>query len=454
MTNQFLNNQEYANVMLLLLKNQLVYGRLVDGQFKDQVSDENGLTINVKRPPRFVDKKDGTAALSVQDLIVGSAPVTVDQYSKVHIGVGDIEYVQSFNALMQNETMKSAASTLAHSVDSFIGGLTLKFNSWVAGGAAGVGGKDATDPTKIIASSAQANGAHTRLMKQGVPNADLSAVVTFDDGEAIRGGLTAAFLPGDINKPALQRVNIPIISEINWFASQQPPIFTTGTRTQGDGTSTGGQINNANQNVNYRAVKGSAGSVGMTQSLILKSVGNNATIPLGEVFTIQNVFSWDWRARGGLGQINNYLQQFTVVDGGSNPNGYTADGSGNVTLTISPPIIVQGTIDTAGTTDANTAFATVNAIPAANAFIQWAGAVSTNLQVRAAFHKRAISLVSARLQMPFTGSASYAMDPDTGIAIRYWRGSDIVTGQHIHRWDMLYGGAVLDPFLGTRICGQ
>jgi hypothetical protein len=38
-------------------------GRLVDGQFKDQVTDENGLTVNVKRPPRFIDKKDGTAAL-------------------------------------------------------------------------------------------------------------------------------------------------------------------------------------------------------------------------------------------------------------------------------------------------------------------------------------------------------------------------------------------------------
>jgi hypothetical protein len=34
--NQFLNAQEYANVMLLLFKNQLVMGKLVDGQFKDE----------------------------------------------------------------------------------------------------------------------------------------------------------------------------------------------------------------------------------------------------------------------------------------------------------------------------------------------------------------------------------------------------------------------------------
>ncbi len=64
------------------------------------------------------------------------------------------------------------------------------------------------------------------------------------------------------------------------------------------------------------------------------------------------------------------------------------------------------------------------------------------------------ALVSARLQMPFTGVASYAVDPDTGISVRYWRGSDIQTGNHIHRWDCMYGAAVLDPFLGTGVCGS
>jgi hypothetical protein len=56
--------------------------------------------------------------------------------------------------------------------------------------------------------------------------------------------------------------------------------------------------------------------------------------------------------------------------------------------------------------------------------------------------------------MPFTGVASFATDPDTGIAIRYWRGSDITSGQHVHRWDMIYGASVMDTFLGTRICGS
>jgi hypothetical protein len=236
---------------------------------------------------------------------------------------------------------------------------------------------------------------------------------------------------------------------VDWYATQQTPILTTGTRVQGDGSSAGAQVDTANQNVNYRDVKGSAGVKGMTQQLVLKDGGNALTVKIGEVFTIQNVFSWDWRAQ----QANEYLQQFTVVDDGSHPNGYVSASGGAITLTISPPIIVQGTNDATANANANTAFATVDSIPASNAYIQYVGTLSTKLPVKAAFHKRAISMVSARLQMPFTGVASFAVDPDTGVAIRYWRGSDISTGQHIHRWDMMYGADVLDPFLGTRITG-
>jgi hypothetical protein len=436
MANQFLNAQVYANTMLLLLKNQLVYGRLVDGQFKDQVTDENGLTVNVKRPPRFLATSG--AALKAQDLVVGTAPVTVDQYKNVHISIGDLEYVQSYNALMQNETMKSAASTLAHDVDKFIASQTLAFYSMVAGAAPGTAAANSLDPTKMIASPSMAMAGHTRLMKQGVPNASIVGVVDFDDGASIRGSMLSEFLPD--NATALQRVKIPIISEVDWYATQQNPSLTSGTRIAGNGTSTGCQVNGAAVNVDYVAVKGSAGTAGNTQTLAIKN-SSSYTFKKGDVFTIQGVYAWDWRNQVKL----NYLQQFTV----------TADTSivstGN--LSITPAIIVQGTTDVNGNTYANSAFATVDSVPADGAYIQFASAASAVYTVKPVFHKRAISLVSARLQMPFTGVASFAMDPDTGIAIRYWRGSDIVTGQHIHRWDMIYGASVMDNSLGTRLTG-
>lgn len=435
MTNQFLNETEYANVMLLLLKNELVTGRLVDGQFKNQVTDQNGLIINVKRPPRFIDKKDGTANLAAQDILTGSVNVAVTEYSKVHISVGDIEYIASFNQLMQNETMKSAASTLANSIDSYLQSKVLGFNSWVAG--ASTGGVNATDPSKPLASPTQAFGAYTRLQNQGAPGTGLSATVTPLDGELLRGSLTGGFIQG-VNLRALERVKIPLMSEIDWYATQQTPSLTTGTRIASGHT----LVNGANQNVNYRDVKVTGVSTLNTDTYN----GATDTVALGDVFTIANVYAWDWRANGGKGAKLDYLQQFTATAA------VTASGSA-AALVISPPIIVQGTSDGIST-DANTAYATVDSIPADNAAITFVGVASTTYRVRAAWQKRAISLVTARLHMPFTGVASFAVDPETGIAIRYWRGSDIATGAHLHRWDCMYGASVMDPFLGTRLCGS
>jgi len=435
MTNQFLNEQEYANVMLLLLKNELVTGRLVDGQFKNETTDQNGLIINVKRPPRFIDKKDGTANLAAQDILTGSVNVAVTEYSKVHVSVGDIEYIASFNQLMQNETMKSAASTLANSVDSFLQSKVLGFNSWVAG--ASTGGVNATDPSKPLASPTQAFGAYTRLQNQGAPGTGLSATVAPIDGELLRGSLVGGFIQGT-NLRALERVKIPLMSEIDWYATQQTPSLTTGSRIASGHT----LVNGANQNVNYRDVKTTG-----TQTIHTDTYnGATDTVALGDVFTIANVYAWDWRANGGKGAKLDYLQQFTVAAA------VTASGSA-ADLVISPPIIVQGTSDGIST-DANTAFATVDSIPADNAAITFVGVASTTYRVRAAWQKRAIAMVTARLHMPFTGVASFAVDPETGIAIRYWRGSDINTGAHLHRWDMMYGASVMDPALGTRICGS
>lgn len=443
MANQFLNAQVYANVMLLMVKNQMVMGRLVDGQFKNEVTDENGLTVNVKRPPRFLDKKDGTAALATQDIVTGTVPVTVDQYSKVHISVGDIEYIQSYNALMQNATMLSAASRLAQSIDGYLTARAFDFPSWVAGGQqGGVGGTNAVTGTANVQASAAAMSAHTRLMNMGVPNdGNLSGILTFDDAELIRGNMLTNYTPS-INVPMLERVRIPMISEVDWYATQNVKTQTAGTRVQGDGATTGAQVAAASQNVNYRDVKGTAGNGQMTSTLSLKGLAAGATVAAGEVLTIAGCNAWDWRALQSLP----YLQQFTTVGAA------TADGTGAVTVTVYPAIIVQGTSD--GTsTDANTVFGTVDAAPALNAYVKFVGAASAIMRPRMVFHKRAIALVSARLHAPFTGVASFATDPETGVSIRYWRGSDISTGAHIHRWDMMYGAKTVDPLLGTRLTG-
>lgn len=446
MANQFLNAQEYANSMLLLAKNQLVTGKLVSGKFKKDVSDENGLSISVKRPPRFSrnDASAMSAALAAQDLLTGSVSVAVNQYAKVHISVGDIEYVQSYNQLMKNETMKSAASTLAHQIDAHLQSKVAKFSGYI-----GTGIFD-TDPSNNIGTPAEFNRVHTRLMDLGVPNSDLVSTVLFNDAEEIRGSLIGGNIDG-VNKTALEKVRVPILSEIDIYATQQCPSLTVGTRVAG-ATSL---IDNGTLSVNYRDVKST-----MVQTIHIDGQTSGKTIKVGETLTIAGVYAYDWRNQVALP----YLQPFTVVGGastasGSVPNGsalgtaITTDAGGDIDLIISPPIIVPGTSDGVSTAG-NTAFATVSAAPVDGAAVTHLGAAGTTRRVRAAWHKSAITLVSARLQTPFTGESSFATDPETGISIRYWRGSDISTGAHVHRWDCLYGAENLDPLMGYQISGS
>lgn len=430
MANQFLDNDLYANVMLYLVKNQLVMGRCVDTKFTNQVTDENGLRINVKRPPRFVFTQGPT--LDVQDIVTGSTDIEVDQYSGVHLKVTDLQYVQSFNQLLRTQTMRSAASTIAQGLDSFLHGQLRKFPSWVNAPAEGT----ATDlPIRLASDEVDI---WTRMEELAVPNSDRCGVMATRDAASIQKGLIDSNTLTAEARSALRNARIPILSDINYYRTQATSAVTNGTRA--DATN----VNGANQNVNYEDVKDS-----MTQELVVEAAGNAGTFKAGEVFSIAGVFRVNPRTQQIVTDQNgnNVLMQFTVVDD------VAADGSGNATLTISPPIIVPNTGASLSQQRVNTAFATASAAPANDAAITFAGDGEATYQVRAAWHKSAIQLVSARLITPMTGESSFATDPETGISIRYWRGSDINTGQHIHRWDMIYGAEVVDPLLGTRFSG-
>lgn len=420
MSNAFLSAQTYSNVMMLLLKNQLVWGRLVDTQFRNEVTDENGLTTSIKAPPHFI-AQDG-ATLQAQRILIGSRTVSVNQYKNVHISIGDLEYVKNFDDLMRDSQMKSAASALAHAVDSYLASKALEFPTMV--GSIGL----------TIDSPAEFNPVHTQLMAQGVPNEQLSAVLAFVDGEKIRGSLIGGNIDG-VNETALKRARIPMMSEIDTYATQQLPSYTNGTHTM----SSGPAVKGANQNVNYVDVRTT-----MSQSLIVDGMGNSKTVKAGETFTIADVYEYDWRQQKPL----TTLQRFVVLADA------TTDGSdGSVTLQIAPAIIVPGTSDGTDTV-ANSAFATVSAIPADDAAITFDGVASTTYTPRVAFHKRALVLVSAKLQRPFTGEAAFTTDRETGISIRYWRASDVSTGAHVHRWDMIFGAINADRRLGARLYGN
>lgn len=408
MANHLLTPKVFANVMLKLLKNNLVMGRLVTTRFNNEFK-KVGQTIYVKRPPEFLTREGQVA--QVQDVDVGEVPVNLDRQRGIDIEFSSIEQTLTVDQLLEDEIMNSQAAALAQTIDSDLMDAVLEFPSWV-----GTPGQTIKTPEQFFAGP-------QRLDELAVPGNNRNAVMGPADYWKVAGFFTNfAYNNSDTNKTALSRAQLPLMGNVNPYMTQSVINLVTGTRI-----SANGRINGNNQDVTYLEVKDNDYS----QSLVLDGFAAGATINRGEVFEIAGVYAVNPRTKAQLSFIGQYVVLEDAV----------ADGGGNVTLQIANPIIISG------------AYRTVSAAPIDNAVVTFLGAPSTGYSVNATFHKSAIALAYAKLVAPATGKFSYATDPETGVSIRYWQTSDGTNDTHLHRWDVLYGVTNVDRRLGTRQSG-
>lgn len=409
MANAYATPKVYANVGLALLKNELVMAKLCDSEavnaeFKPGV----GTTVYVKRPPEFTIRDGATA--SAQDVVEGEVAVTCDKQKGVDVQFTGYEATTNVDQLLKSKVIKASMAQIASQIDGDLIDNVKYFHNWV-----GTPGTTMDSPADFFL-------APQRMDEMAIPTSDRNAILSPGDAYGIAGNLLAsAAQVGDVARSALERVKIPVMGNTTPYMTQTVPVLTTGTRAV-----TGTLINGANQNVTYANSRTT-----YTQSLVCDGAGVSKTLKAGEKFTIAGVNAVNPRSKADLG----YLKQFTIMADA------TSDGSGNVTLTISPPIITTG------------AFQTCSAAPADNAALTHLGALSTSFRLNAAFHKTAIKLVSVKPPMPFTGEADYATDPATGLSVRYWRYSDGTADTHNHRWDVYYGTKNVDARLGTLVSG-
>ena len=157
---------------------------------------------------------------------------------------------------------------------------------------------------------------------------------------------------------------------------------------------------------------------------------STAVVKDGDVFTIASVYSVNPVSKVSTG----VLQQFVVTADG------TSDGSGDLTISISPSIISTG------------ATQTVNALPADNAALTFASGVSVVAGQGMAWHKSAIALAFAELQKPQgVDMASVKTDKQIGVSMRFVRVYDVSTDVFKSRFDVLFGYKVVRPEWVCRI---
>lgn len=157
----------------------------------------------------------------------------------------------------------------------------------------------------------------------------------------------------------------------------------------------------------------------------------------GDKVTFADVYAVNPQSRQSTGR----LKSFTVTED------CASDGSGNLTLKISPEMIGPGS-----------PYQNVNALPADNAVIKVFGHASSYANTVTAqgliFHPDAYALVTADLErMEGAWVCERVRSKALGVAFRLWKDRDIRTDSAPCRADILFGWKAVRQELGIVVCG-
>ena len=399
------------NTFATIFQNNLIAADLVSWKQHDgEMNDRNGLQVIEQVGPRYnvTETTDGVKDLSsgVQDTVFGSEIFKVNKTFGVSLGWADFVKIRDIGDARESEALKAVAQQLSEKIDKYVlEHAILASNNWVG------------TPGNNVADLGDVATAYTRLREEGVEANDVRMVLSYADRQALAETIVAYPATDSLSTGAFRRGFEGEIYGIPTVFTQQLPALTVGSRA----ASGAALINGASQNVNYTAVAAS-GAPGqyLTQTIAIDGLTGSQTVKDGEVFTIAGVYAWDNRAQVTTGR----LQQFRVVGDATASTGAIA------ALRIFPALIVQGT------SDVNTAHATVDSAPADNAAITFLGTASTAYRPRAILQKNAIVVDTAQLILPATGTASRMNLSKVPLSVRMWQHSDFDTGAHSVRFDV------------------
>lgn len=415
------------NAFAAEFQNNMVAKDLVTwNKYDREMDDLNGFTVVEQVGPRYVvtETTDGVKDLTggVQSTVFGSEQFKVNKTFGASMGWGDWQKIRDLGSARESIALKAAATQLAEKIDKYIIGFCgTASNNWIG------------NPSNGIDSFGDFMAGYTRLKEEGVEDSDLRGVLTYQDKEDL-GEAVIAFNATDALATGAFR------GGFEGAIGGIPTMFTQTLVNHTNGNDvTGVAVDGADQNVDYADVAiSSAPGRYLTQTLHIDGVTTGTgTVTAGSVFTIDDVYAWDNRT----GQSTGRLQQFTVVSGG------TASGVSDLDIVIFPAIVVQGT------SDVNTAHATVDSVPADSAAITFVGSADGVYKPRFIMQKQAIQVNTADLIMPASGEARRQALTKVPLSVRMWKDSTFATGEHRVRFDVALTANIRDRRRIVRING-
>jgi hypothetical protein len=402
MANSILTIDMLTRKSLEILENNLVITRNVNRQYDDSFAVEGakiGSTLRIRLPDRAL-VTDG-AALQVQDDNEQFTTLTVS--SQKHIGVNftSAELTMQLDDFAER-VLKPRISQLASSIDADVA------NSYQYIGNT-VGTPGTTPATSLVLLQAQ-----QKLNEAAAVMDPRYATVNPAANAGLVEGLKGLFNPTDTIskqfKNGMMGTGVLGFNEINM--SQSIKQFTTGSRT-----ATGGTLSAA------------VTAEGAT-TIAITGAGANATVRLGDVFTVADCFAVNPQTRESTGSLFQFVAVANV----------TLNGSGAGNITVAPMF------------SASNALATVNVLPQSGKAVVFVGAASTQYAQNLVYHKDAITFATADLLLP-QGVDMAARAVHNGISLRIVRQYDINNDRLPCRIDVLYGYSVIRPQMAVRMWG-
>lgn len=410
-----------TNEVLRIAHNNSAFLGNVNTDFKSAWKGEYkpGSTVKARAPVQFTHRDGETA--SVQDVTERSVDVTLEPLLGLDFMVGSTELTTSIGSNgkvskeFKDRYLKPAGLKLAALLDYRIGTkMKNGFHQLV--------GTPGTPP----ATFADLLNAAVPLDRMSVPR-DGSRMAAIEPGAnaSIVAGLSGLFNSQGVLSEQYKTGILKTGAGLDIAMSQNVPSHTVGAL---GGTPL---VNGANQGtINVGATDNPWAA---TTSLITDgwTAAAAARVAQGDVFTIAGVNSVNPETKADTGQ----LQTFVATAAAS------SDGSGNLTMIISPAIIAGG------------AYQNVTARPADNVAITVkTGTAATTYSQNLIWHKDAFTFVSPEQEIPGGMDMAYqaSLADEGGVSLRFIRGFDITNNKFISRFDILWGGAVTLPNFGAR----
>lgn len=409
MANAYQNPVMYTDECLRVLENNIILGKRVSRKHQMEFGKDEmkiGDTLNIRRPAKFVTSSG--ASFSAQDYTETSIPLVINSQKHVDTSFTSADLtlkVQDFS----DRIIKPAMIKLAQQID--IDGYVNAKNT--VGNLTGTAG---TSPNNV-----------SFLFDVGKKLDDFSA-------------------PRDGNRWMAidQATNASQVGALTGFFNSQSLVsdqYKDGVFV--DGTNTIGLKLGMSQNIARHTVGALGGSPvinGASQGISSGWANTSSVITNGwTAAAAQRLNAGDIVTFAGCNSVNpvtlqttNQLMQFVVTANAS------SDGSGNLTMVVSPAIITAGPFQNVTASPTNGGAVTIN------------GTAATSYARNLAWHQDAFELAVVRMVDLAQFGGWGAVRSQNGFSLRVFRQAALSTDTVGNRVDSLYGWATPYPEQATQ----